>query len=373
MKVLITGADGFIGKNLAVYLSEQQGMEVSKFTHKTELRLLKELISASDIIFHLAGVNRIKNSSEEFISGNIELTHHICETVSSLNRAIPVVYASSTQALLNNPYGTSKRAAENLLIKLSETTNSPVYILRLPNVFGKWARPNYNSVVATFCYNIANDFPIQVNDKNSIITLLYIDDLMEIFSDILHGKILKQPFIEISKQYKISVGALADEIYSFKKSRTSLVTEPVGTGLIRALYSTYLSYISPKGFSYPVPNHKDSRGSFVEMLKTKDSGQFSFFTAPPGVTRGGHYHHSKSEKFLVAKGKARFRFRHILTQESHEIFTCDKEPKIIESIPGWTHDITNVGTEEMVVMLWANEIFDRNNPDTYAQKLDAAM
>lgn len=365
MKVLITGANGFVGKNLAAHLAERENVEVLSFTREDELSQLKALMPEVDFVFHLAGVNRPQNS-EDFIAGNTDLTRALCGAISASGKQIPVLYTSSSQAELANPYGASKRGAEEALMELSSTQGSPVHLFRLPNVFGKWARPNYNSAVATFCHNIARDLPIQINDPAANITLVYIDDVIDQFIAVMDGKAAGSPFISVEPQYSISVGALADQLRAFRESRNTLITDAVGTGLIRALYSTYVSCLPPERFAYEVPKYGDPRGVFVEMLKTRDSGQFSFFTAHPGITRGGHYHHSKTEKFLVIKGKACFRFRHIVTGDYHELLTSGESPQIVETVPGWTHDITNVGQEEMVVMLWANEIFDRERPDTYA-------
>jgi UDP-2-acetamido-2,6-beta-L-arabino-hexul-4-ose reductase len=280
-----------------------------------------------------------------------------------------VLYTSSIQATSENPYGASKLAAEASLMALQNDTSSPVYLYRLPNVFGKWSRPNYNSAVATFCHNIANDLPIQINDPSALVRLVYIDDVVAEFLRIMDERPAGVLQPEIAPVYSISVGDLAGRIRSFKESRESMVTAAVGEGLTRALYSTYLSFLRPEQFSYTVPVYGDPRGRFVEMLKTKDCGQFSFFTAHPGITRGGHYHHTKNEKFLVIQGKARFGFRHIVTDETFEIFTSGEQPEIVETVPGWTHDITNIGENEMIVMLWANEIFDRQKPDTVASKV----
>jgi UDP-2-acetamido-2,6-beta-L-arabino-hexul-4-ose reductase len=241
----------------------------------------------------------------------------------------------------------------------------------LPNVFGKWCKPNYNSAVATFCHNITRNIPIQINDSNATLSLVYVDDVIDEFIRVLNHKpeVEVSAFCSVPVYYQTTVGELASQLYAFRDSRHSLVSEPVGTGLVRALYSTYMSYLTPDNFAYEVPKFGDPRGVFVEMLKTKDSGQFSYFTAHPGITRGGHYHHAKTEKFLVIKGKARFGFRHILTQETYELFTSGEQPTIVETIPGWSHDITNVGEDEMVVMLWANEIFNRDRPDTIASEV----
>lgn len=368
MNVLITGANGFVGKNLQLHLAERKDVTIVCFTRSDDAALLPSLLQSVDFVFHLAGVNRPTHPSE-FTVGNSELTAQLCASIRAGGRPIPVIYTSSIQAELDNPYGTSKKAAEEELVSLERDTGSPVYLYRLPNVFGKLSRPNYNSAVATFCYNIANDLPIQINDPDAVIKLAYVDDVIADFfvmMDTLPSGVLRP---EIPTIYSVSVGGVAAQIRAFKNSRKSLVTEAVGTGLIRALHATYLSFLQPGQFSYTLPAHADPRGRFVEMLKTKDSGQFSFFTAYPGITRGGHYHHSKTEKFLVIQGQARFGFRHVITEETYELFTDGAAPQVVETVPGWSHDITNVGDTEMIVMLWANEIFDRQHTDTIARKV----
>ena len=349
-------------------LCAQPGMLASMFSGATEPTLLRD----ADIVFHLAGVNRPQNPAE-FQSGNADLTRQLADAVAQVaresGRAVPVVYTSSTQADLDNSYGRSKREAEQVLFSLAEQHAVPAYVFRLPNVFGKWCRPNYNSVVATFCHNIARDLPIQVNDPAAPLTLVYVDDVLAQFVEIMAGRLpAPRPgeFANVTPQYQTTLGALAEQLQGFRRSRDSLTTDRVGQGLTRALYSTYVSYLPVEAFAYDVPAHRDPRGLFVEMLKTPDAGQFSFFTAHAGVTRGGHYHHSKTEKFLVIKGQARFRFRHMQTGQLHELHTSGEQPQIVETVPGWTHDITNVGPDEMVVMLWANEIFDPQRPDTFS-------
>lgn len=364
MKVLITGGNGFVAKNLIATLAEREDIEVLAFTRQDEVSALPALVRQADFIFHLAGVNRPENP-EEFKAGNIDLTRALCEAIASTGRQLPIVYTSSTQAEQANPYGESKRGAEEVLIQFSKSQKSVVFIFRLPNVFGKWARANYNSAVATFCHNIARNLPIQVNDPLAVVRLVYIDDVIARFIAVMDGDVSESPFVAVEPEYSISLGDLTDQLHAFRNSRNTLITDKVGSGLTRALYSTYVSYLPPECFSYDVPKYGDERGVFVEMLKTRDSGQFSFFTAHPGVTRGGHYHHSKTEKFLVIKGKACFRFRHIGTDEYYELRTSGEKPEIVETVPGWTHDITNTGDVELVVMLWANEIFDRARPDTY--------
>ncbi len=368
MNVLITGAHGFVGKNLQAAFIERKDVNVSIIGRQSTDEELKQAVDTAEFVFHLAGVNR-PTHQEEFTTGNADFTQRLCELVKGTSRKIPILYTSSIQVERDNPYGISKRGAEDHLLALQKETGNPVHIFRLPNIFGKWCRPNYNSAVATFCYNTINDLPIVINDPNANIPLVYIDDVVEGFMGVMDGHVHQETYPEITPTYAITVGELADQIKAFKESRSTLISERVGEGLVRALYSTYVSYLAPQQFSYDIPKYGDARGVFVEMLKTKDAGQFSFFTAHPGITRGGHYHHSKTEKFLVIKGRARFGFRHILTDETFEQITSGEHPVIVETIPGWSHDITNIGDDEMVVMLWANEIFDRNRPDTFAHKV----
>ncbi len=367
LRVLVTGSGGFIGKNLLVVLAENS-IDYVCFTRDQSNIDLPKLLEDIDFVFHLAGVNRPLDSAE-FSKQNFELTAALCDAIQKTGRSIPVVFTSSIQAAGDSAYGTSKKLAEDTLIRLNETTQSPVYLYRLPNVFGKWAKPNYNSVIATFCHNIAHGLPIRIDDPGKMVPLVYIDDLLENFIDVLGNPLpgVFRPVVEPG--YSISVGKLASQIEAFRHSRDSLISEGVGDGLTRALYATYLSYLNPNQFAYEVPAHEDSRGRFVEMLKTKNSGQFSFFTAHPGITRGGHYHHTKSEKFLVLQGLARFRFRNILTNGTFELTVDGLNPKIVETIPGWTHDITNIGENDLIVMLWASEVFDKTRPDTIASKV----
>ena len=372
MRVLITGANGFVGKNLQLHLAERKDVQVVCFTRADDAAQLPALLQGVDFVFHLAGVNRPQDP-QEFVSGNVDLTQALCRAVGAVaavtGKPIPITYTSSAQAGRDNPYGHSKRGAEDALLAVALNHQVPVHIFRLPNVFGKWCKPNYNSAVATFCHNIARGLPIQVNDLAASVTLVYVDDVIERFVQLMDGAdaaVDADGLASVSPQYTTTVGELARQIQVFKDSRVTLTTERVGTGLLRALYSTYVSYLPVELFAYTVPQHADPRGVFVEMLKTPDAGQFSYFTAHPGITRGGHYHHSKTEKFLVIKGQARFKFRHMQTGQAHELVTTGDNPEIVETVPGWTHDITNIGTDEMVVMLWANEVFDRARPDTFA-------
>ncbi len=376
MKVLITGANGYIGKNLQLHLAERKDVQVVCFTRSDDVARLPVLLQGVDFVFHLAGVNRPQDP-QEYVAGNVGLTQTLCQAVCAMAEATgkktPVVFTSSAQVGLDNPYGQSKRGAEDALLAATHSYQLPVHIFRLPNVFGKWCKPNYNSAVATFCHNIARGLPIQVNDPAAPVTLLYVDDVIERFVQIMDGAdtaVDSDGFATVAPQYSTTVGELARQIQAFKDSRATLVTERVGTGLVRALYATYVSYLPVESFTYTVPQHADPRGVFVEMLKTPDCGQFSYFTVYPSITRGGHYHHSKTEKFLVIKGQARFKFRHMQTGRYHELVTTGEKAEVVETVPGWTHDITNIGNDEMVVMLWANEVFDRTHPDTFACLLE---
>jgi UDP-2-acetamido-2,6-beta-L-arabino-hexul-4-ose reductase len=375
MKVLITGANGFVGKNLQLHLLERKSVQVVCFTRGNQVAELVTMLHGIDFVFHLAGVNRPQDPAE-FISGNVDLTRALClavgEIAESTGKKIPIVYTSSTQADLDNAYGSSKRSAENALFSLQREHGVPVHIFRLNNVFGKWGKPNYNSVVATFCHNVALNLPIQVKDPVAPITLVYVDDVIERFMHLMDSADTEPEsagFVNVNPQYTTTVGELSLLIQAFKSGRTSLAIERVGAGLVRSLYATFVSYLPTESFAYTVPQHLDPRGVFAEVIKTPDCGQFSYFTVNPGMTRGGHYHHSKTEKFLLIKGKARFRFRHMFTGKTHELFTSGDKAEVVETVPGWTHDITNIGPDEMIVMLWANEVYDPSKPDTFASPL----
>lgn len=371
LKVLITGSEGFVAKNLRLRLSERKDVDVVCFNSTHTVDQLPAMLEGVDFVFHLAGVNRPQHP-DQFESGNHQLTNALCAALCARIEAsgvkVPLLLTSSIQAAQDNPYGASKRAAEAAVFAAGARCASPVHVFRLPNVFGKWCRPNYNSAIATFCHNIVHGLPVHIHDPAAPLTLVYIDDVVERFIEVMDGAQATpdgQQFAAVTPYYTSTVGEVADLLARFKQGPASLQTERVGTGLVRALYATYVSYLPVEQFSYTVPRHADPRGVFVEMLKTADSGQFSYFTAHPGVTRGGHYHHTKTEKFLVIKGQARFKFRHMHTGQPHEIVTDGAKAEIVETVPGWTHDITNIGDDEMIVMLWANEVFDRARPDTY--------
>ena len=364
MKVLITGADGFVAKNLRVLLSERADTEILLANRATSASELASMTSVCDAVVHLAGENR-PAEPDGFEKGNVTYTRSLLELLARRASPVPVVFASSTQAAQDNPYGRSKLAAEELVRAYAARCHVPVAIYRLPGVFGKWCRPNYNSVVATFCHHIANGQPVRIDNPAAQLTLVYADDVTDEFM-----RILSTPWSgvlqgQVPTQYCTTVGELADRIQGFRKSRPELAVDRVGTGFTRALYATYISYLPQSTHSYPLKQYSDPRGVFVEMLKTPDAGQFSYFTSAPGITRGGHYHHTKTEKFLVVQGEALFRFRHVLTGETYTIRTSGANPTVVQTIPGWAHDITNEGTDTLIAMLWANEVFDRSRPDTY--------
>ncbi|MBS9854707.1 capsular polysaccharide biosynthesis protein CapF [Vibrio alginolyticus] len=367
MNIVVTGAKGFIGKNLCVMLSEKGYDSVIQIDRDTSQDDIKQALSSADFVYHLAGINRPKDESE-FTTGNADFTQFLVSELKANGRNTPIMLSSSIQASLDNAYGISKAQAETLVADYGKKSGADAFIYRFPNVFGKWCRPNYNSFVATFCYNIVNGIDINIHDPRAPVTLVYIDDVCKSLIELLDGGV-ESGFKQVSIEYNTTVGEVASLLQAFKESRDNLVTEHVGKGLTRALYSTYLSYFEPSKFHYTLPKYGDERGVFCEMLKTKESGQFSFFTAHKGITRGGHYHHSKNEKFLVIKGEALFKFEHVVTGEQYELKVNSDEATVVETVPGWSHDITNIGEEELVVMLWANEIFDRNAPDTIAKPL----
>lgn len=364
MHVLITGSSGFVGKNLVERLSRIEDVTILKYNRENTLDQLEDYILRADFVFHLAGVNRPERT-KEFYEGNSGLTQELIARIEKAGKSIPVLLTSSIQAELNNDYGKSKLDSEQTLREYAKRRNAPVFIYRLPNLFGKWCRPNYNSVVATWCYNITHDIPLQINNKESILTLSYIDDVVENFVGHLHDT---SSCLDCSVPivYERSLGEIAKLLEQFKESRTSLIIPSVGSGFKRVLYATYLSYLPTDNFSYELDGHSDERGTFYEILKTIDSGQFSISTTKPGdIIRGNHYHNTKNEKFLVVKGEAIIKLRDINSNEVIEYRVSDKKMEIVEMIPGYTHNIKNISNEEMILFIWANEIYDNDKPDTY--------
>ncbi|MEG0730312.1 MAG: NAD-dependent epimerase/dehydratase family protein [Cetobacterium sp.] len=364
-KILITGSNGFIGKNLKERLLRTENVEILTFDMENTMEELEESIKNADFIFHLAGINRPENP-EDFYKGNTDLVGNLINFLEKNNKKIPVLITSSIHADKENDYGKSKLAGENLLKEYAEKNSANVYIYRLQNVFGKWCKPNYNSVIATWCYNTANDIEISINGRDISIEFVYIDDVINaIVSHLDQENKENRLYYMVEKTYHKTLGEVADLLESFKENRKTLTIPKVGTGFERALYATYLSYLPKDKFSYKLVEHSDPRGSFVEVLRTLDSGQFSISTSRPGVTRGNHYHNTKNEKFLVIKGEATLRFRHIFSDEIIEYPVSDKKLEVVDIPTGYTHNITNTGKEDMVLVLWANEQFDKENPDTY--------
>ena len=363
MKVLITGTDGFIAKNLIVTLTKMPHIEILKYSKKNSLEELEELLIKSDFVFHLAGVNRPQNS-EEFYEGNSNLTKKIVDILVKKDNKIPILLSSSSQVGSDNDYSKSKKEAEEIVENYAKMYNLPCFIYRLPNVFGKWSKPNYNSVVATWCYNITRDIEIQVNNAKTELTLVYIGDVIHAFINHLYVNNHKNLFYEIKIVYKKTLGEIKELLMMFKDSRGTLLIPNIAKGFERVLYATYLSYLPHDKFSYKLSGHEDARGTFYEILKTLDSGQLGISTTKPGITRGNHYHNTKNEKFLVIKGKALIELRDIFSDEIIHYNVEGSELEIVEMIPGYTHNIKNTGDGEMVLLIWANESYNPDKPDT---------
>ena len=376
MNILITGAKGFIGKNLIAQLKNIKEGKVKEERISSDLTLLEydidiepalldEYCRIADFVFHLAGVNRPKEQAE-FMEGNFGFTSTLLDTLKKYGNKCPVMLASSIQAELDNPYGMSKKAGEELLFRYSEETGAKVYVYRFPNVFGKWCRRNYNSAVATFCYNIARDLPIQVNDRNVQMTLVYIDDVVDELISALAGEpTMDGKYCKVPVEHHIILGEIVDLIYSFRESRKTLQVPDMGDAFTRKLYATYLSYLPESYFSYPLKMNIDARGSFTEFLKSPDRGQVSVNISKPGITKGNHWHHTKNEKFLVVSGKGVIRFRKIDEKEVHEYYVSGDRFEVVDIPVGYTHNIENLGDSDMVTIMWANEAFDPEKPDTY--------
>lgn len=367
MKILITGAYGFIGKNLSAELRAGGEHELLLCGRDTTDEELRAYARECGFVFHLAGINRPLRE-EEFMEGNRDFTDKVLNLLSENKKCPPVLISSSIQAELDNPYGRSKRAGEEAVLSYHEKTGANVYIYRLPNVFGKWCRPEYNSVVATFCHHIANGLPIKINDRKAKLSLVYIDDVVKSFTGLLNMK-EKEIWQTVPVSYNIELGELADIIYSFPETRKNIGLPDMGNELVKKLYSTYLSYLPEDDFSYPLEMHSDNRGSFTEFIRTPERGQFSVNISKPGVTKGNHWHHTKNEKFLVVKGEGLIRFRKIGSKKVTEYRVSGEKLEVVDIPCGYTHSIVNVGSEDMVTLMWANEAYDENNPDTFREEV----
>lgn len=355
-----------MGKNLAVTLSLRSNITVTRFDLEDDPAVLPDLVRDADFIFHLAGVNRPQNP-EEFSIGNAGLTWTVISHLVDQGKNIPLLISSSTQAAQDNPYGVSKREAEEAVFAYGSQTGAPVYVYRLPNVFGKWCRPHYNSAVATFCNNIANDLPIKVNDPTVTMQLVYIDDVVTNFLAAMDNSIPRtaDSYYQIQPVYAVTLGVIADLIHSFKGNRADCTIPDMSDPFTKKLYSTYLSYLPHDAFSYPLVMHVDERGSFSEFIKTADRGQVSVNISKPGITKGNHWHHTKNEKFLVVSGQGVIRFRRVGTSEVLEYRVSGAKMEVVDIPVGYTHDITNTGEADLVTVMWCNEVYNPEVPDTY--------
>lgn len=374
MNILITGAGGFIGKNLTAALENiRDGKDKTRDFGEIELmlydidtppELLKTYCQNADFVFHLAGVNR-PETEDEFMKGNFGFTETLLNTLKACKNTCPVMLSSSIQAALPNPYGLSKKAGEDLFFAYGKETGAAVFVYRFPNVFGKWCRPNYNSAVATFCHNIARDLPITVNNPAHEMTLVYIDDVVSALLDALSGQPSRDgAFCRVDAEHKITLGEIAELLYAFRESRKTKEI-PEMAGFSKKLYATYLSYLPEKEFSYPAKMNCDARGSFTELFRTKERGQVSVNISKPGITKGNHWHHTKNEKFVVVSGKGVIRFRRPDSEEIFEYFVSGDKIEIVDIPTGYTHNIENLGDTDMVTVMWCNECFDPEKPDTY--------
>ncbi len=365
MKILVTGAKGFVGKNLCETLKRIDGFDVMEYDIDTEKSLLKEYCSKCEFVCHLAGVNR-PEKTEDFMNGNFGFTSELLDELKKNGNKSPLLITSSIQAALDNPYGVSKKAGEDLVFEYGREAGVEVFVYRMPNVFGKWSRPNYNSAVATFCHNIARDLPITVNDPNHDMNLVYVDDVVAEIINAINGKANKvDDFCSVEPVYHVKLGYIADLIKSFKNSREERAIPDMSDGFTKALYSTYLSFLPEDKFSYPLKMNVDNRGSFTEIIRTFDRGQTSVNISKPGITKGNHWHHTKNEKFLVVYGKGVIRFRKIGEDKVIEYFVDGDNLEVVDIPTGYTHNIENLGDTDMVTIMWCNEPFDPDKPDTY--------
>lgn len=366
MKVLVTGAKGFIGRNLISELERRENVEVMPFDIDSPAEALEEYCRECNFVFNFAGVNRPEHT-EEFMEGNFGFASTLVQTLKKYQNTCPIMNSSSIQAALDNPYGKSKKAGEDMLYAYGKEVGAEVYVYRFPNVFGKWCRPNYNSAVATFCNNIANGLPIQVNDRNTVMHLVYIDDVVEELLQALdrHPHLNPDGYCYVPTVHEVTLGEIVDLLYSFKESRENLMIPDMTDGsFAKKLYSTYLSYLPTDGFSYPLLMHEDARGSFTEILKSADRGQVSINISKPGIVKGNHWHHTKNEKFVVVSGRGLIQFRKIGSDEIIEYHVSGERLEVVDIPTGYTHNIINEGDTDMVTLMWCNECFNPDKPDT---------
>lgn len=369
-KVLVTGAKGFIGKNLVLELKNRKTFEVFECDVDTTEDQLAQFAKECEFVFHLAGVNRPQRT-EEFMEGNYGFTTKLLEILQKNGNRSPILMSSSIQAKLDNDYGKSKKAGEDYILDYGSKNSIATYVFRLPNVYGKWCRPNYNSAIATFCNNIARGLEIKVNDRSTLLTVVYIDDVVNAFIDATDGIVARDDdgYCKVSIEDKITLGEIVDTLYSFKDSRKTLSVANMNRGVIKKLYSTYLSYLPEDEFAYDLRMNADARGSFTEFLRTDGQGQVSINISKPHIVKGNHWHHTKNEKFLVVKGTGVIRFRKIGTDKVIEYPVSGDKLQVVDIPCGYTHNIENVGDDDMVTVMWANEPFDKDRPDTFYEEV----
>ena len=382
MKLLITGARGFVGRNLVETLKAVRDgkdrtrglptdLDILECTRQTTAGELEALCAQADFVFHLAGVNRPQRE-EEFLEGNRDFTGALLSALERHGNTCPVLLASSIQAERDNPYGRSKRAGEELVRAHGEKTGARVLIYRLPNLFGKWCRPNYNSVVATFCHNIARGLPITVNDPAAVLTLSYIDDVVDAFLGALRGREFREgAYCAVPVTHTVTLGRIAELLQAFHAQPRTLLLPDIPAGSFeKKLYSTYLSYLPREEICFPLKMNRDQRGSFTELLKTENCGQFSVNISKPGVTKGQHWHHSKWEFFIVVSGHALIQQRQVGGDEVLEFEVSGEKMEAVHMLPGCTHNLINLSdTEDLVTVMWANEPFDPAKPDTFFEEV----
>lgn len=365
MKILLTGAAGFIGRNLRSALEAEGSHQMLLYEYNDNPSLLRAYASQCDFVFHLAGVNRPQDPAD-FMVGNRDLTQSLVAALEEAGNCVPVLLSSSIQAALDNPYGRSKRAGEDVIFDYGRRANVAVYVYRLPNVFGKWCRPNYNSAVATFCHNIAHGLPITVSDPATELRLAYIDDVTAAFTAALSERATRDgDFCVMPVEHRASLGEIVALLESYRDSRQLLALPDCADPFSKKLYATYLSYLPQDAFAYPLTSHRDARGAFTEVFRTPERGQISINVSRPGVTKGNHWHHTKNEKFLVVSGQGVIRFRQYGEEEIFAYLVSGDAPQVVDIPPGYTHNIENTGDSDMVTLMWANECFDPENPDTY--------
>lgn len=369
MKILVTGAAGFVGRNLIEQFKPNKDITVYAYDIDTDPALLDEYTKDCDYVFHLAGINRPK-TEDEFMKGNCDFTVRLVESLEKNNNNAVIVVSSSIQAELDNPYGVSKRAGEDVIRSHGLKTGAKVIIYRFPNLFGKWCKPNYNSAVATFCNNIARDLPITVNDPSVMMHLVYIDDVCDEFMSVLEGKEhVKDGYGYVPTVHDVLLGDIPDLLYRFKENRQTLGLPNLSDPFEKKLYSTYLSYLPEDEFAYPLTMHTDNRGSFTEIIKTAGQGQVSVNISHPGIVKGNHWHNTKNEKFLVVSGEGLIRLRKVGEDKVIEYRVNGNDLKVVDIPCGYTHSIANVGESDMATVMWVNEIFDPNHPDTFYEEV----